>query len=181
MAQDTMATTIQVSQKEPVGDYLTDSEGRSLYLSNADKGKGPAPAMTHAQRLGLLLPQQASRPVPANKIDASKLGSVERKNVFIGGAGEDPRRSMELNGGPIQRRKVFGELAPQVIHDPVRAGDRDSLVQPNREVHMQPMADPSRPCVGQAADGLHMTGRMGDFIENVGFHPVQHAPEHGTR
>jgi predicted lipoprotein with Yx(FWY)xxD motif len=86
----TEAAKVAVSQKEPVGEYLTDAEGRSLYLFEADSENTSTCHDDCAAAWPPLLTEGA--PTGDDKVDASMLSTIER---------EDGSTQVTYNGWPL--------------------------------------------------------------------------------
>lgn len=81
---------VQVSQKEPFGQYLTDAEGRSLYLFEADSENTSTCYDKCAEAWPPLLAE--STPGAGEQIDESMLSTTERK---------DGSSQVTYNGWPL--------------------------------------------------------------------------------
>ena len=84
------AAKVAVSQKEPVGDYLTDAEGKSLYLFEADSENTSTCYDDCVAAWPPLLTEGA--PTGDDKVDASMLSTIER---------EDGSTQVTYNGWPL--------------------------------------------------------------------------------
>ena len=95
-AQDGSTPTIGVAQKKPFGDYLVDGEGKSLYMLEADtQGTGGSEAKStcfdDCVKEWPVLTAKGD-PQAGDKVDASKLSTIERK---------DGKTQVAYNGWPL--------------------------------------------------------------------------------
>lgn len=111
LAQD--GATVKVSKSEEYGRYLTDAEGRALYLFTTDQqGKGDAAAKVSCEgecldRWPPLYTQ--GEPQAGNKIDASLLGTTKH----------DGKTIVTYNGWPLYyffKDKAPGQTTGQDVH-----------------------------------------------------------------
>ncbi|MCQ0090290.1 hypothetical protein [Roseovarius sp. M141] len=115
LAEDKSAATISVSEKEPVGRYLADSEGLSLYMLEADtQGVGGTEAVsTCSDKCTEEWPPltTSGEPQAGEQLDASLLSSIER---------EDGSMQVTYNGWPLYHYhddKESGDMSGQDVHD----------------------------------------------------------------
>ena len=81
------ATTVQVAESAEHGQYLTDAEGRALYLFESDtKGEGDAAAKVSCtgECLSRWPPLHSEgEPQAGDMVDAAKLGTVEHDGMMM--------------------------------------------------------------------------------------------------
>lgn len=77
-AQPTGQASIEAKQKAPIGNYLTDSEGRSLYLFKADKPNQSTCYDDCATAWPPVLTE--GQPQAGADVDPNMLGTIERKD-----------------------------------------------------------------------------------------------------
>lgn len=71
--------TLEVGQKEPFGKYITDAEGRSLYLFEADSERNSNCYDACAEAWPPLLTK--SEPQAGEGVDKSLIGTIEREGT----------------------------------------------------------------------------------------------------
>ena len=107
-AAGTGPASIEVAKAEPFGEYLTDAEGRALYMFEADS-KGKTTCYTDcAEAWPPLL--TAGDPEVGEKLDDTKAGTIERK---------DGKRQVTYGGWPLYyfvKDKGPGTTAGQDVH-----------------------------------------------------------------
>jgi predicted lipoprotein with Yx(FWY)xxD motif len=115
---------LDVAQQEPYGAYLTDAEGRTLYLFTADtQGQSSACYDACADAWPPLLADNEPS-VAAPSLDAALLGTIERR---------DGSMQVTYNGWPLyyyQRDEGAGQVTGQDIHS---FGGEWYLVSPQGE------------------------------------------------
>lgn len=91
-AATTGAAQITLQQKPGLGSYLADADGRALYLFEADR-KGESTCYDACAKAWLpLVATQGTPTVQGNEIDASKLGTLRRR---------DGSTQITYNGHPL--------------------------------------------------------------------------------
>jgi len=84
------AATIKVDEKEPVGSYLTDGEGRSVYMFKADSKNKTTCYDACAQAWPPVISQ--GEPQAGEGVDQQLLGTIER---------DDGTQQVTYNGWPL--------------------------------------------------------------------------------
>lgn len=113
-AQATKTAQLQVEQSDQYGAYLTDADGRALYLFTADQqGKGDAKATSNcSDACATAWPPLLTdgQPKAGDKVQSDLLGTIER---------QDGSTQVTYNGWPLYyfaRDQGPGETAGQDVH-----------------------------------------------------------------
>jgi predicted lipoprotein with Yx(FWY)xxD motif len=107
VAEAADGTTIQISQKEPHGKFLTDDKGMSLYLFEADSKNTTTCYDDCAAAWPPLLTEGA--PTAGDEVDAAMLSTIERK---------DGSKQITYNGWPLYyfvKDKAAGDTTGQDV------------------------------------------------------------------
>jgi predicted lipoprotein with Yx(FWY)xxD motif/cytochrome c2 len=109
-AQEAGEVTVQTAQHEEIGTYLTDAEGRSLYLFTRDSENTSTCTDQCAENWPPLLVE--GEPMAGQGVATSLLGTTER---------DDGSTQVTYNGWPLYyfaRDESPGEIAGQGVGDP---------------------------------------------------------------
>jgi predicted lipoprotein with Yx(FWY)xxD motif len=122
-AQPQGQAKIQANQQQPIGSYLTDSEGRSVYLFKADQANQSNCYDACAQAWPPVLTQ--GEPQAGSEVDPQMLGTIER---------QDGSMQVTYNGMPLYyfvKDQQAGDIAGQ---DVMGFGAEWYLVTPQGQV-----------------------------------------------
>jgi predicted lipoprotein with Yx(FWY)xxD motif len=109
--QDDVAANLSVATKEPYGEYLTDGQGRSLYMFEADQQGGPSTCYDACVSAWPPLTVEPGQTANAGaQVDASLLSTIERKDGTL---------QVTYNGWPLyyfSKDQQPGDTLGQDVH-----------------------------------------------------------------
>lgn len=68
-----------------------------------------------------------------------------------------------------------------LLGDRVGVGNRQGRCNSDVQLSSKAVADPASACVSHLTDSMHMKGGVGQLVQDLGFHPIEHADKHGFR
>ena len=110
IAADQGHMTVQTQQQEPYGQYLTDAQGRALYMFTADAADSSSCYDACANAWPPLTVQQGQQPQVGPNVQEAMLGTIERQN------GET---QVTYNGMPLYyyvKDQGSGQVQGQDVH-----------------------------------------------------------------